>query len=96
MRAGEIARREGREVRVQLAGVENDVLGLKSRLHRKLKRMRSVDPVLASLALTVYEMASGMEAEVRDGTEGITEFADRSVKTGGPALLFPAHPPTAP
>ena len=68
--------REGRDVRVQLAGVENNVLGLKGRLHRKVKRVRGVDPVLCSLALTVYEMASGMEADVREGAELRVEGKD--------------------
>ena len=48
------------------------MLGLKGRLHRKVKRMRGVDPVLASLALTVYEMGAGVEAEVKDGGVELT------------------------
>ena len=52
----------GRGVRCLLAGVEGVLLGLKGRLHRKVKRLRHVDPVLSSLALLVYEMCTGVEA----------------------------------
>ena len=63
--------KDGREARAVLSGVEGVLLGWRSRYHRKLRRLKNVDPVLASVALLVYEMCTGCEAEViRDGTTG--------------------------
>ena len=60
--------KDGREARAVLSGVEGVLLGWRSRYHRKLRRLKTVDPVLASVALLVYEMCTGREAEViRDG-----------------------------
>ena len=63
--------KDGREARAVLSGVEGVLLGWRSRYHRKLRRLKNVDPVLASVALLVYEMCTGREAElVRDGSSG--------------------------
>ena len=57
--------------RAVLCGVEGVLLGWRSRYHRKLRRLKNVDPVLASVALLVYEMCTGREAEVvRDTASG--------------------------
>ena len=56
--------KDGREARAVLCGVEGVLLGWRSRYHRKLRRLKHVDPVLASVALLVYEMCTGREAEV--------------------------------
>jgi len=58
--------KDGREARAVLSGVEGVLLGWRSRYHRKLRRLKNVDPVLL-----VYEMCTGREAEVvRDGSGG--------------------------
>ena len=63
--------KDGREARAVLSGVEGVMLGWRSRYHRKLRRLKTVDPVLASVALLVYEMCTGREAEVvRDSGGG--------------------------
>lgn len=63
--------KDGREARAVLSGVHGVLFGWRSRYHRKLRRLKNVDPVLASVALLVYEMCTGREAEVvRDGGSG--------------------------
>lgn len=42
---------------------EGLMLGFKSRMHRRLKMMRSVDPIMCAIAFLLYEMATGIEAQ---------------------------------
>ena len=62
--------KDGREARAVLSGVDGVLLGWRSRYHRRLRRLKAVDPVLASVALLVYEMCTGREAEVVRDTSG--------------------------
>lgn len=50
--------------RVVVGGYEGSIFGFRNRLHRKLRRITTKNPILLSLAFLLYEMATGDEVVI--------------------------------